>query len=349
MFEILCITAGALLLLTTLTDVIGSTIGTGSGPVLRRVVPPMWRVGLWVHRRTGSHRLLAHIGKALVVLTLAMWIAMLWTSWTLIFSGSAAAVVDYETGQPASLIDRIYFVGSTLTSLGRGDHVPVGAPWVVLNILAVITGTFLITFGISYLMPVIQAETRRRAISLSVHSMGTSPVQILASAWHNDCFDALEVELRGIGRELAQLQQDHLAYPMLHYMHARRASEAVAVQMAVLDEMLTILQTAFDEPPLDPFLLSRLTTTLTYFLESMATAHIEIVDEVPPPPRLAALREAGIPVADEAGFREEMGRFDERRRLLLSLLLNDGWSWRTLDSTEPHLLESAEQALGVRR
>ena len=54
---------------------------------------------------------------------------------------------------------------------------------------------------------------------------------------------------------------------------------------------------------------------------------INPADQPPPPPPLDRLRDAGIAVVDNATFHQRIATLGERRRLLLALVNNEGWSW----------------------
>ena len=105
----------------------------------------------------------------------------------------------------------------------------------------------------------------------------------------------------------ADLAQQHMAYPVLHYFHPVDRGTALAPATALLDDTLILLRFGVHEAPIDP------------------------VDGTPEPPSLAILDRLGVPCVTEqeyhvAGADAELS---DRRALLAGFVANDGWSWGT--------------------
>ena len=116
---------GAALLALTAFDLLKTVLTVrGGGPVTGRANAWLWDAALALHARFDHHRALAAVGPALATLTLVAWLVGLWVGWTLVFCGAAEAVVAAKDQSPASLVERIYFAGYTLTTLGLGDFNP---------------------------------------------------------------------------------------------------------------------------------------------------------------------------------------------------------------------------------
>ena len=117
-----------------------------------------------VVRRLLSHRLVAWAGLVVVVSTLLTWTTLLWAGWTLVFSTSPGAIVESATGHPAEVVERVYFVGYTIFTLGLGDYRPQGSAWELATSLAAGSGFLLFGLALAYLVPVTAAATQNRAI-----------------------------------------------------------------------------------------------------------------------------------------------------------------------------------------
>lgn len=55
------------------------------------------------------------------------------------------AVRDAANGEPAGLVDRLYFTGYTVFTLGNGDFKPGSGIWQIATGAAAGTGLFLVT------------------------------------------------------------------------------------------------------------------------------------------------------------------------------------------------------------
>ena len=326
---------GVFLLLLVLADLLWTTMGEGGGPVTKRVTSLLWGLALRVHHRWPSHRLLSIAGLAVFLSAVVLWIALLWVGWLLVFNSSTGAVVHAQTKAPADVWERVYFTGFTIFTLGTGDYQPSGRPWQVLTALASFNGLFLVTFSITYLVPVVQAATHKRYLAVYISSLGQSAQAILVHSWDGEGFTALGQHLAAVTSDIAHLEQRHLAYPVLHYLHAKQRPEGIALSLSALDEALTILAYGVEpEVRLEEGTFRPAQQVITEFLETLSSIYIDPEDEAPPPPSLAPLRERGIPVVSDEVFEERVARLDKRRRLLKALVRNNGWSW---DTTHPDL------------
>ena len=64
------------------------------------------------------------------------------------------------------------------------------------------------------------------------------------------------------------------------------------------------------------------------YLDTLRTTFVVRPTDVPPPPKLAELREAGIPVASDELFARAIANMHERRTLLLALTVREGFAWK---------------------
>lgn len=269
-----------------------------------------------------------------MLLAVLVWIIFLWVGWLLIFAASERAIIHAANQEPATIYERIYFVGFTLSTLGTGDFQPNGPFWQVMTAVASFTGLFLVTFAIAYLVPVVQAAAEKRALAVRIASLGQSAPDILLntcapdSQGKIDC-SALTPHLTSLTGDLALLEQRHLTYPVLHYLHSSKRPEGSALSVAALDEALTILAYGLHEDAdgLAPGTAHPIRQVITEFLETLGGAHIARSENVPPPPSLAPLRDAGLPMSSQENFQKRLEALEGRRKLLLALVESDGWTW----------------------
>ena len=342
----LLLLCGTGLLLLVLADLLWTTMGEGGGPVTKRITSLLWGLALRVHRRWPSHRFLSIAGLAAFLSAVVLWIVLLWAGWLLVFNSSTGAVIHAQTRVPADVWERVYFTGFTIFTLGTGDYQPSGRLWQVLTALASFNGLFLVTFSITYLVPVVQAATHKRYLAVYISSLGQSAQAILLHCWNGQDFAPLAQHLTAITPDVAQLEQRHLAYPVLHYFHAKQRPEGIALSLSALDEALTILECGIEpDARLEEGTFRPIRQVITEFLETLSSIYIDAEDEAPPAPELTPLRERGLPVVSNEVFVARVAELEKRRRLLEALVCNDGWSW---DTSKPALQErAATEPLGA--
>ena len=327
-----------------LTTVVNAE-GTG-GPLSSRVVDRLWRAALAVHHRRASHRLLRAVGVTMVPVTLLCWVATLWSGWFLIFSAAPEAVVEAGSDTPAGGWARLYYAGDTIFTLGSGDLRPDGAFWRVLSTVAVLVGLSLVTLGLTYLVPVVQAVSGKRKTAAVISALGGTPELLLERAWTGQDYSGLDAHLVPLTVDLAGVRQSYFAYPTLHYFHSLDAHDAFAPRLAALDEALTILASA-----VPPALAPRATAIeparhiIRSLLEMLDGAFIDAADDAPPLLELAELAERGLTFIDLADVAEALEGHSLRRRLLRGFVEHDGWAWPQAVWMEGQLTGGAELAL----
>ncbi|MEW5927504.1 MAG: potassium channel family protein [Gemmatimonadota bacterium] len=327
--EILWLLLGIALLLVAFVDALWTTLWVdgGAGPLSSRLTTWAWRGVLAVVGRR-RHRALSLFGPTIITTVVVTWVVLLWAGWVLVFAsdpGSLLSTSDYRS--VADWPGRIFFVGYSISTMGNGDYAPQGA-WRIVASLTTLSGFFLATLAISYLLSVLGAVVAKRAFAGQVTGMGKTAEDFLKSAWDGESFRTLDLPLNSISGMLGALTEQYLSYPILQYYHAAEPAKSPAVGIAVLDEALTLLRYGVPEPyrPSRAILHSGRAGVQSY-LDTLASAFIGPAEEAPPAPSLDKLREAGIPTVDDHEFSEALGELDERRRKLLGLVRTDGWNW----------------------
>jgi hypothetical protein len=216
-----------------------------------------------------------------------------------------------------------------VATTGLGDFEPATDGWRILTGIASLSGLALITLAVTYLVPVIQAGVDRLHFAYRLHGLGGTPYGILRRMWDGEGFEALVERVPALVDDVARLHTRHLAFPVLHFMHAGRPEGAMAPRLAALDEALTLLQhgvAAERRPP--PMRLAPLREAIGQLLDTVVTQAFAVPRaEVPPVPELDRLRACGIPTVSEEDFATALRPLAARRRKLLSYVHDDSWSW----------------------
>lgn len=329
---------GCILVLGIMFEVMWTAGAEGAGPLTKRIAHTLWLQLLRVYRRTGSHGLLVAGGVVVFLSALVFWVTTLWLGWALVFQGDRT-VLDAATRLPADTSELIYYTGYTIFTLGTGDFVPNGDLWQVLTPIASLTGLFVVSFSISYLVSIVQALTHKRQVAVRISAMGTSATGILQQMCTPQDASGLSQHLATLTADLATVQQRLLSYPVIHYMHASRRSMAIAPAVAALDEALSIVHYGLHgSVEIDRGVYRPVRQVITELLGTLESAFIDPAEEEPPLPDLQRLRRHGFATVEPDELRARMAEIEGRRRLLRGWVRCDGWEWDELvppDETAP--------------
>ncbi len=328
--EFLTAGLGLFIIAATAADAVFTTLALGGGGRLTVFVArAVWRALPRKRRPTGGAAPGILAGPVIVLSVFGAWSLLLWCGWSVFFAGGEA-VINSQTGEPAGFWDRVYFTGYLLTTLGIGDYRPQGTFYQLGTAVAGGNGFFFITLSVTYLLSVLSAVIAKRKLAFSILSLGRTPSELVLRSWEHSGFADLGVQISDISDELVTLAQRHLAYPVLHYFQTEDVHMAPTVAVAVLDECLTIvLHGMSTEHRPNAMSLLRARRAIELYTGTVRPSG-ETRRDVPPPPCLEPLREAGLPTVEEGLFDAQLTHLQERRQRLRAVVENDGWRWDTV-------------------
>ena len=320
---------GGALLVSVVVDILWTTLWVdgGAGPLSERLSAEVWR-GLravdW-----GRSRFLSLAGPLILVLTLLMWVGVIWAGWTLVFAGGENALIDTRDGGPVTWTGRGWYVAYTMFTDGNGDFTPNGGVWQIASSLTTASGMLFVTLAVSYVLSILAAVADKRSFAKGVTGLGERSEAFVRAGWNGEGFHDLDLPLDTLSAELNMLAEQHKSYPVLHYYHSEEGSDSSARGVVILDEALTLMEsgTADEAAGPNPALLESTRSSTRNYLETLNAAYIRPADDVPPPPDLDRLREGDIPTVSDETFAAALERRKERRRKLLATVEADAWDW----------------------
>ncbi|BCB62773.1 hypothetical protein HaloA020_34740 [Halomonas sp. A020] len=318
---------GILLITLANYDAIKTTLSAShSGPLTNRSISTVWTLLLALHQRHRCHRVLSAAGPWLTVGLMTVWLLLALVGWWLLFCSTEDAVVNATTKAPANDVERLYYAGYTLTTLGYGDFVPGSDTWRLAPPLAAANGFFLFTLTITYMLSIMANVTEKRHVALSIHALGNSPLQILRATHDNGKYTSLVQQLQPLQQAISRLGQQHLAYPILHYYHDPNRQKSLPVALAKLYQALVIARIAC--PDIDHATRQQLKTGIVTLENFLATLDSAFIDPTPTLPELPSLAEyqrlPGITAAHQDIHQQLATR---QQRLLAAYVHKDGWAW----------------------
>jgi hypothetical protein len=326
--QLLLIVGGVFLVGFGAMDALWTTLWVdgNAGPFTRRHNSWMRRLILRLAGR--RHRVLSMTGPIVLVMSVLVWAVLPWTGWVLLFSSNPSSLLKVHVGTPADLVDRIYFAGYTMFTMGNGDFTPNGKIWEFLTGWASLNGLFVLTLAVTYLLAIIEAVVAKRSFASQVWSLGRNAEEFVLHCWNGRSFPLIELQLTSLTEQLNLVGEQHHAYPMLHYYHETERKQSVSHNLAVFSEVLLILAHGVAESvrpaPSAVFSAQR---TVEEFLETLRTAYVTPSEQPTPPPNLTKLGEAGIPVVSPDDLKAALAEREERRDLLRGFLDSERRDW----------------------
>ncbi|WP_243397344.1 ion channel [Crocosphaera subtropica] len=322
---------GLFLVVLSLIDALWTALWVdgGAGPVTDRVTNLVW----WTMKKVIPKKRnywLSLAGPVIQTLIAFVWVGLLWIGWVMMFSADETALVYTRTPEktPSDLMDRIYFVAYTMSTMGNGDTYPQGDVWELAASFTTFSGMFMITLVVSFVLSVIGGVTTKRALASQITGLANSSEDFLINSWDGKQFAGLDLFLMSVSSQVGELAEQQLAYPILHRYHGASLAEDSAPAIAVLDDALTLLRFGVQKPYRPtPLMLKSARATVQTYLKTLASASIYPSAHPPIIPDLSLLRKAGIPMVSDEEFLRSVDNLAHRRKLLLGLVQRNHFRW----------------------
>lgn len=325
----LLFSAGALVVLWFIIEGLWTTLWVDghSAPVTGRLTSWLWK--FWKAVFKGSHKALSLAGPMVLTLSLLSWILMIALGWSLMFYAERGSLMS-SSGVLPDYAGTLWYVAYTMFTVGNGDFLPQADLWQVLSALVAFTGMGMVTLAVTYMLQIISALVNKRSLASQITSIAHTAEDFVIAQWTGNGFGAIELQLTSISSQLSTLNEQHLAYPILHYYHAQKSQKSTAVAIVILDDALTLLQECMEQEYMPNETITKsCRATIKSYLETLRSAYIQAADEVPDLPDWEKMKAAGVPICSKTEAEQRFRQHDERRKVLLGMNRDAAWKWPT--------------------
>jgi len=267
----------------------------------------------------------------MMVGVILLWHLLLSLGWYLIFAVHSDSVISNSTGATTDLMQKFYFVGTTLSSVGYGDYVPSTFPWTLLSNLAALTATLIITTALSYFLPVLAAGIERKQTAEGIFGVGHCVEEFIEVAWVGRSRGTLDSYLlNSVLSRIDQLSHRHLAYPILHFFHSPSLDKSTSRAILLLSDSIFLIgkgTSVEDRPPAS--LLRLAERTIDNFVEltdsGVSTPEDGDPKNFPQSLSLDVLKEHNLQTVSDQEFQTAIEEYLPKRKRLVMLCDMDGW------------------------
>ena len=331
--NLLYLCLGILLFAATALDIIKTTFSSnGGGKITNLVTQGVWKALFMAAGKNGRSKLLNYAGPSILVSILLTWVIGLWVGLFLVLLYDAGSILNSKTLNSASVLEKFYYAGFTLSTLGVGDFIASSTAWRLITSVAAFSGLVFITASITYFVPVLSAVNLQSKLSLYISSMGQCPQQILINSWNGKDFSPFFDNVSDLCQMLMHHTLNHHSYPVIHYFHNNQPKLSIAPAIALLHETHQLLKLAVPkEVRGSEVKMSMLQTALDSYLDMVKGSFLKDPSpkEKAPTPDLRKLEEHHIPLREKEAIEQSfLHDLRDQRELMVAILEMDGWSWR---------------------
>lgn len=328
--EVLFLILGIVIILLVTVDLLTTTLRMGGGGFISTFVSKWtWNLFFFMAKKDAKSHLLNLAGFFILIVLILTWLILIWSGYSLIYLSDLDSVVESSGEIPANTVGNIYFVGYTLSSLGNGDLKAGTDFWRIVTNIMSFYGFFFITLTITYILPVLDAAIKKRTLSAYIFQLGKTPDEILKNGWNGENFNMLYDQFKNMHTMVLDHTERHLAYPILHYFHSQNAKYAAPLNLALLDETITIQEIYQLDKSTAAYNWKILRQSIDAYLDVLGKSDILDSKEAPPFSYRHKLQSFPISISEDEEHQKLL-EFKKRRKIWVSLIEKDGWDWDDL-------------------
>ncbi len=230
-------TVGAVLVVAALRDIFHTLWHpAGFGTLSRRVFRLVWRLSKLRYGRVRSTDLAGPLG---LLATLGTWALLLIIGFALVYLPRMPDDFYFgsslEPGKSPDLVASLYLSIVAVATLGLGDIMPATTLLRIVLPLEALVGFVLLSAGISWVLQVYPALTRRRALARRLTTMARCGVAEVVE--RGDPSVAVQ-HLEGVRAELATVEMDLLQYAESYYFREVGADTSMAAALSCVVDLV---------------------------------------------------------------------------------------------------------------
>lgn len=305
------------LLLLVVFDFFFTTLsGSGAGFITRFVSFLALSFLLFWVKHLGR-RVYSISGMVVNLMVLTVWVVSIWAGVFFVFSSDPEGIVA-SNNRSATVVERLYFTGYTISTLGLGDFQPTTPVFKLLTSSFSFFGFVFFTTSMTYLISLSSAVIHKRSLALAINNLGKNPDDLVSNLLEKNPTYCLE-RFSSLQNMIDRHSVNHEAYPVLHFYGNRHPESSLSINLATLDEAITILlETEKGEPfraELEP-----LRNSISNFLNHIKQRYSRTVHSG----ENTSLNFPTERIDNQLTASED---HDERRKVLGGLLKSESFSW----------------------
>ena len=271
---------------------------------------------------------------------LFLWLLLFWVGLFLVFSYNPEGVVS-SSGKVASDVERFYFTGYVISTLGLGNFKPITPLFEILTSSFSLLGFIIITTSMTYFISVSSAVIEKRNISLLIRNLGKSPQEVIQNLLNMK--ESLRVQqFTTLQQMIDRHSNNHQSYPVIHFYNTPKKDSSLSINLAVMDEALSILLHSDKLKDIHTE-VQPLRKAITNFFDHVQEKYKVKAKSAP----TLRWQELDLPEHVLENGSSDQSELDSRRKVLTGLLKGENWSWKEFIRSQPLKKKNSKRLITV--
>lgn len=248
-----------------------------------------------------------------------IWVISIWLGLFFLYSSNPDAITNSQ-GVVADWVERLYFTGYVISTLGMGNFFPSTPALEMLSSIFSFFGFIFFTSSITYFLSVSSAVINQRTLARSIERLGKTPESIATEFLRLEPSYIYQV-LMNFQTMLDRHVANHQAYPVIHYYSHPQPSACLGLNLVRLDEAISILLSSdkADRLKAEVKILRR---ALTAYLNHLNKVY---PDSLPKGEGKVSSKPLNYKIS---GL--DAGELNNRRKILRGILKSEGYEWEDI-------------------
>lgn len=328
MEDLIYLIVGLILLAIGFFDFFYTTLSASNSSFITSIVSKAIHNLILKIEKVFGRKVFALSGLVLNLTIILVWILIIWVGLYFLFTYDAESIVNSD-GDVASISERLYYTGYVLSTLGIGDFYPKSMFTQLITSSFSFFGFIFFTTAMTYLISVYSAVINKRHLSLAILNLGNSPEELIRML-HSAQPSFVYTQINSLQEKIDLVNEHYKAFPLIHYYHNVEINTSFSLNIAKLDEALTIMLTKSTSPHHREL----------FFLKKSMNSLLKRFDEFHNIPKLREPDKEvnwdylGNSVEKDTKELAEKPDIVYRRKVLTSMLLHEDLKWAHVYETE---------------
>jgi hypothetical protein len=220
-------------------DFLYTTISVSSASVLTNLTGKIIQNLVKFLSKVFGRAVFDYCGMLVNISLIITWICIIWLGLFLVFTFDKQSIIQ-DDDQAANAIERLYYTGTVLSTLGMGNFFPNSSFTSILTSIFSFAGFIFFTTSMTYLISVYEAVINKRDFSSAIRQLGNNPSEVIQQL-QKFSQDYRMIETHGLKQKLDKVTQQYKAYPIIYYYHHSEVEQSFSKNLAVLDEAVCLM------------------------------------------------------------------------------------------------------------
>lgn len=307
---------GILILLLTIYDFFFTTLsGSGSG-FMAEYISIFSNKIIQLLVKTFGRSSYKFQGLFVNLMVLTAWVLLVWLGLFLVYSWNPEAITNSD-GRVANPVERLYYTGYVLSTLGMGNFKPTTEFFEVITSAFSFFGFIFFTSSMTYFISVSSALVNKRTLAKSIYNLGKSPQEIAGKFQSLDSSYSYQ-QFLNLQEMIDRHSVNHQAYPVIHFYTETEPKNCLSLNLVRLDEALSILSGSDLGGRLHEE-LEPVRSSISFFIENLTENFSKSMPSVKDP-----VDPSIFPYSENVLKNEDL---KNRRHILEKLFKSEGFIW----------------------